>query len=80
MEGKYDMEIKDIEPKYRIGDTFQRIGTLGYSWWKVEEIVYGAIEPIYVLKMMPFGKYIHEIGESELCENWYSTTINNLER
>ena len=71
------METKDIKPKYRIGDTFQRIGTRGHSWWKVEEIVYGVIEPIYILKMMPFGKYVHEIGEVELCENWYSTTISN---
>ena len=68
------MEIKDIKPKYRIGDTFRRIGTLGYSWWKVKEIVYGVIEPIYVLKMMPSGKDVIEIGESELSENWHNTT------
>lgn len=67
----------DTKPKYRIGDTFRRIGTRGYSWWKVEEIVYGAIEPVYVLKMMPFEKDAIEVGESELCENWYSTTISN---
>ena len=72
------MEIKDIKPKYRIGDTFRRIRTWVYSWWKVEEIVYGVIEPIYTLRMMPSGNYIHEVGESELCESWYSTTINNL--
>ena len=74
------METKYIEPKYRIGNTFRRIGTHGYSWWKVEEIVYGAIEPIYILKLMPFGKDVIEIGESELCENCYSTTISNLEQ
>lgn len=72
------MEIKDIKPKYRIGDIFRRIGTWGDSWWKVEEIAYGVIEPIYTLRMMPSGKYTHEIGESELCENWYNTTISNL--
>ena len=74
------MKNKDIKPKYRIGDTFQRIGTRGYSWWKVEEIVYCAIEPVYVLKLMPFGKDVIEMGESELCENCYSTTISNLEQ
>ena len=74
------MEIKDIKPKYKIGDTFRRIGTRGILWWKVEEIVYYAIEPVYVLKLMPFGKDVIEIGESELCENCYSTTISNLEQ
>ena len=73
-----NMEIKNIKPKYRIGDTFRRIGTRGYFWWKVEEIVYGTIEPIYILKMIPSGKDVLEIGESELCENWYNTTISNL--
>ena len=65
----------DYKPKYRIGDTFRKIGTRGYSWWIVEDIVYYVTEPVYVLKMMPFGKYTHEIGESELCKNWYNTTI-----
>lgn len=68
----------DTKPKYRIGNTFRRIGARGYSWWKVEEIVCGAIEPIYILKLMPFGTDVLEIGESELCENWYNTTISNL--
>lgn len=72
------MESKDIKPKYRIGDTFRRFGTRGYSWWKVEEIVYCAIEPVYVLKMMPSGKGVIGIGESELCENWCNTTIDNM--
>lgn len=74
------MDIKDIKPKYRTGDIFTMIGAIGHSWWQVKEIVYGATEPIYVLKMMPFGKAVIEIGESELCENWYSSTINNLEQ
>ena len=72
------MEIKNIKPKYRIGDTFQRIGTKGYSWWKVEEIVYDAIEPVYVLKLMPSGKGVMEVREFELYKNLYSTTISNL--
>ena len=66
---------KELKPKYRIGDTFRRIGTRGYWWWIVKKMVYSAIEPIYVLEIMPFGKYTHEIGESELCENWYNITI-----
>ena len=71
------MGIKDVKPKYRVGDTFRRIGTRGYSWWKVEEIMHSATETVYVLKLMPFGKDVIEAGESELCENWYSTTISN---
>ena len=69
------MENKDIKPKYRIGDTFRRIGTRGYSWWMVKEIAYGVIEPVYLLKSVPSGKDVIKIRESELCENWYNTTI-----
>lgn len=74
MINKLSQGIKDIKPKYKIDDTFRRIGTRGYSWWKVEEIVHGIIEPVYILKMMSSGKGVIEIGESELCENWYNTT------
>lgn len=31
-------EIKDIKPKYRLGDTFREKGVRGYIWWRVDEI------------------------------------------
>lgn len=72
------MGIENIKPKYRIGDNFRRIGTRGYSWWKVEEIVYSVLEPVYILKIMPIGKDVIEVGELELCENWHNITIGNF--
>ena len=56
------MNIEAI-PKYRTGDIFLRIGAIGHSWWQVEEIVYCAIEPVYVLRLMLFGKYVMEIKD-----------------
>jgi len=72
------MEIRDIKPKYRIGDTFRENGTRGYGWWRVDEIEIGVIEPIYTLSFRPIGNICITRSESALDENYHVTTISNL--
>lgn len=71
------MEIKDIKPKYQIGDTFREKGVRGYIWWNIDEIEFGVVEPIYTLTTRPFYNKI-TIGESALDEKYYKTSIINL--
>ena len=69
-----DMEIRDIKPKYRIGDIFLEIGARSYLLWeivdieKIVDIEIGITEPLYTLKT----KQTHmTIGEAALCERFF---------
>lgn len=62
------MEIKDIKPKYRIGDIFLEIGARSYLLWEIMDIEIGITGPLYTLKT----KQTHmTIGEAALCERFF---------
>ncbi len=72
------MEIKDIKPKYVIGDSFKVMGTYSNRWFTIVEIEIGVNEPIYTLREMPTYNYFRTIGENDLDKSYYKTTISNL--
>jgi hypothetical protein len=72
------MEIKDIKPKYRIGDTFREKGVRSFIWWNIDKIEIGVVEPIYTLTTRPFDSCKIVIGESALDEKYYKTSISNF--
>lgn len=62
------MEIRDIKPKYRIGDTFLEIGARSYLLWEIVDIEISITGPLYTIK----AKQTHiTIGESALCERFF---------
>lgn len=72
------MEIKDIKPKYRIGDTFRVKGTYSNKWFTIVEVGIGVNEPIYTLREMPRYDYFRTIGGNDLDKSYYKTTIDNF--
>lgn len=72
------MEIKDIKPKYKIGDTFRVIGTYSNIFWRIVEIKIGVKEPIYTVRKFPIYNYFTTIAEHDLDKSYYKTTISNL--
>lgn len=72
------MEIKDIKPKYMIGESFKVMGTYSNRWFTIVEIEFGVNEPIYTLREMPTYNSFRTIGENNLDKSYYKTTISNL--
>lgn len=72
------MEIKDIKPKYKIGDTFRVKGTYSNIFWKIVAVEIGVNEPIYTVRKFPRYDYFTTIREGDLDKSYYKTTISNL--